>query len=301
MHETLSSEFVGYVDRVETNLDRTRVRGWAVSLSEEAGWELAAAGESFSPTHDRPDVANWYKTSDPRYVCCGFDFSIPYPGPHLTLSARALDGEYELFQLKVPDPAPLSRLTMNPLSAPQVLIVDNFYENPDAVRDFALKQDFGENKNYFRGRRSVQRFLFPGLKERFETLLNAKIKRWEDMSVNGVFQYCTSQDALVYHADTQNYAGTVYLTPNAPPSCGTSLYRSRVYPSVRRFPQQGYSYDQIFPTGHFDRTKFELVDLIGNVYNRLVMWDAKLLHSASEYFGDQQANSRLFHLFFFDI
>ena len=49
-----------------------------------AGWELAAAGESFSPTQGRLDVAEWYETSDPRYARCGFDFSIPYPGSHLT-------------------------------------------------------------------------------------------------------------------------------------------------------------------------------------------------------------------------
>ena len=110
MHETLSSEFIGYVDGVETDLDRTRVRGWAVCLSEAtAGWELAAAGESFSPTQGRLDVAKWYETSDPRYARCGFDFSIPYPGPRLTLSARASGREYELFHLKVPDSAPLSR------------------------------------------------------------------------------------------------------------------------------------------------------------------------------------------------
>ena len=88
--------------RDESRIARGGVRGWAVCLSEPAGWELVAAGESFSPTQDRPDVAKWYKTSDPRYARCGFDLSIPYPGPGLTLSARAPEREYKLFQLKVP-------------------------------------------------------------------------------------------------------------------------------------------------------------------------------------------------------
>ena len=46
---------------------------------------------------------------------------------------------------------------------------------------------------------------------------------------------------------------------------------------------------------------YEKVDEVGNVYNRLVLWDAQLIHAASEYFGDNPENSRLFHLFFFNI
>ena len=53
-------------------------------------------------------------------------------------------------------------------------------------------------------------------------------------------------------------------------------------------------------TGFYDKTKFELVDTAGNVFNRLVLFDAKCIHSANEYFGTNLTNSRLFHLFFFD-
>ena len=56
----------------------------------------------------------------------------------------------------------------------------------------------------------------------------------------------------------------------------------------------------IFKNNFYDKTDLEVVDVVGNVYNRLVIWDAKLIHAASEYFGDQKENSRLFHMFFFD-
>jgi hypothetical protein len=58
--------------------------------------------------------------------------------------------------------------------------------------------------------------------------------------------------------------------------------------------------ERIFAGGFFDRTRFEEVDRIGNVYNRLVLWNAKMIHAASGYFGQTIANSRLFQLFFFD-
>ena len=49
-----------------------------------------------------------------------------------------------------------------------------------------------------------------------------------------------------------------------------------------------------------DGTPFEPVDVLGNVYNRLVIFDAQCIHSASEYFGTVKENCRLWQMFFFD-
>jgi hypothetical protein len=43
-----------------------------------------------------------------------------------------------------------------------------------------------------------------------------------------------------------------------------------------------------------------LVDTVGNIFNRLVIFDGGLIHSASDYFGWDIASSRLFHMFFFN-
>jgi len=51
---------------------------------------------------------------------------------------------------------------------------------------------------------------------------------------------------------------------------------------------------------HLDGTPFEPVDVLGNVYNRLVLFDASAIHSASEYFGTVKENCRLWQMFFFD-
>jgi hypothetical protein len=302
MHETRSPEFIGYVDRLDTDLGMTSIRGWVVGLKENvSGCEYFVGDQALLVDQERKDVAEWYKTGDEKYVQCGFEVAIPYPGPSLRVWARNGGTEFPIFDVQVPESVPVPEIKLTTMRPPQFVVVDDFYQDPDAIREFALEQEFREDQNYYRGRRTLKPYLFPGIRERFETLLNTQITRWEDMPVNGVFQYCTSQDALVYHADTQMYAATIYLTPDAPPQCGTSLYRSRAHPKVRRWPQDGYDYAAVFPTGHFDRTKFELIDTVGNVYNRLVIWDAKLLHSASEYFGEKLENSRLFHLFFFDI
>ena len=67
-----------------------------------------------------------------------------------------------------------------PYTIPSFIVVDNFYKNPDAIREFALQQTFQENPNYHKGRRCINpEFRFPGIKERFERILGARIKDWE--------------------------------------------------------------------------------------------------------------------------
>ena len=52
---------------------------------------------------------------------------------------------------------------------------------------------------------------------------------------------------------------------------------------------------------HLNKENWETVDSIGNVYNRLVIFNAQYIHSVSEYFGEDITNSRLFQLFFFNL
>ena len=52
--------------------------------------------------------------------------------------------------------------------------------------------------------------------------------------------------------------------------------------------------------GYYDSTKFDLVDSIGNVFNRLFIFDAQSIHDASQYFGQTMTDSRLFQIFYFD-
>jgi glycosyltransferase involved in cell wall biosynthesis len=178
-------------------------------------------------------------------------------------------------------------------------IVDNFYEDPYAVRKFALEQEFEQNLDYYKGNRTKNQYIVPGTKEAFEKIIGKKITNWtETHGMCGRFQYCTAQDDLVYHCDGQTLAGMIYLTPDAPHSCGTSLFAHK-RTGLRN--ENDFGDVNVFgETGFYDKTKFELVDTAGNVFNRLVLFDAKCIHSANEYFGTDITNSRLFHLFFFD-
>ena len=202
---------------------------------------------------------------------------------------------------KVSEEKNVNSFSVNIQTKPRLWIVDDFYADPHAVREFALKQEFEANLSYYKGSRSANQYDIPGTKEAFEKILGFKIKNWtETHGMCSRFQYCTAEDDLVYHCDSQTWAGMIYLTPDAPYSCGTSLFAHKKTGLRNENDFAEAETDVFSETGFYDRSKFELVDTAGNVFNRLVLFDAKSIHAANEYFGTTKENSRLFHLFFFD-
>jgi mannosyltransferase OCH1-like enzyme len=67
--------------------------------------------------------------------------------------------------------------------------------------------------------------------------------------------------------------------------------KDRNWPHVTNGPQNTYS---------LDYTKWEMVDRIGNVYNRLILYRGDLFHVSLDYFGQNIQDGRLFQTFFFN-
>ena len=199
----------------------------------------------------------------------------------------------------------------NASTIPHLKVVDGFYKDPDAVRAFALEQDYHEDLRHYKGLRTRERYVWPYLREHLQAHLGGvEITDWLDQPANGCFQQTKSSDPLVWHSDTQDYAAAVYLTPNAPVSAGTSFWRNRTH-GCRRPPNHpmergrfadplAVQNDVYSPYNLTHDDDWELVDRIGGVYNRLVIWDASLIHSASSYEGFEDF-TRLVQLFFFSV
>lgn len=180
---------------------------------------------------------------------------------------------------------------------PQLVIVDDFLPNPDEIRQLALAQSYAKMGSA--GKRSMERFHQLVDPTTLEALLHRKIATWEEDDVNGRFQVCTAEDPIVYHADMQTHAAVVFLTPNAPVEAGLTLVQSK-RTGLRRAPTDERDSAATFDGNFFDSTKWQTVDKIGNVYNRLVLWDGGLIHAASCYFGSGFEDCRLFWMFFFN-
>jgi hypothetical protein len=299
-HCSINSDVLWYVDSITEKKDgKYAIQGWIFHRKHQI--KNVFIGSEKVKLYSRTDVAETY--SDNRFPDnTGFkvsinDSSIDTPivitlGDDTEIKIESLSKFFVYY----------SGFNNNHKN---LIVVDNFYYNPDLIREYAInKLDF-QNSDYHRGKRS-NRFVLKGTKERLEHILGRTILNWNSPSyANGVFQYCTSYDPIVYHVDSQQFAGVVFLTPNAPLDSGTATYRSKIT-GATRFEDNDELYEQTFKgvsneLNFYDSTSYEVVDKVANVFNRLVLWDAKAIHAATNYFGDNINNARFFQLFFFDV
>jgi hypothetical protein len=206
----------------------------------------------------------------------------------------ALEGDYAPLVFGSPQ---MGGITMAAKKKPKLWIVEDFYDDPDSVREFALNQKYFDDPGFV-GRRTREQFFFPNIKEKFEQIMGMRITKWEDYQMNGRFQHNVSGETLTWHTDLQRFAGLIYLTPDAPYNSGT---RMAAYKKNRiRHCSDPRIMDCFNQITFKDGTLYEDVDVVGNVYNRLVIYDGGLIHAAQQYFGDCLDNCRLWHMFFFD-
>lgn len=156
-------------------------------------------------------------------------------------------------------------------------IIDNFLDNPDAVRNSALSLNF-ERKGTFPGLRTqrADKDYEKYIQNKLEIIINKPIKEFVQDSF--CFQVCYEHASTWVHKDETDYAGVLYLTPNAPLEAGTGIYTEVA------------------------ENDFELESAIGNVYNRLALYNGRLLHrSIVAGFGNNLQTGRLTQVFFFNV
>ena len=188
-------------------------------------------------------------------------------------------------------------LSINKTFNKNLFIIDNFYNDPDEVRNFALNQiEYKNDIRWYKGMRSTECYRTNEMRQTFENIIGENITNWEQ-GFNGCFQITTAEDPQVYHYDQQKWAAMIYLTPNAPLKSGTRTHVSKL--TGLRHSEQ-HDIDSSFVFGFYDSTKFDIADSAANIYNRLVIMNAKMIHSAGAYFGNSKETGRLTHLFFFD-
>ena len=198
------------------------------------------------------------------------------------------------------------RLKRNPSCG--LIVIDNVYNNAMETRTYILSQEFSVKGNY-PGQRTVS-FANEQLKELIQKYVEPFGGKITDFPIpkddsesskiyNGSFQFTTCRDRSWVHIDGHNnWAGVLYLTPDAPLSSGTAFYEfydgSNCVADINLLNNKNETdkYSQ-------DMTKWKLVDRIGNIFNRLILFNSNRFHMSMDYFGDKKENGRLFQVFFF--
>lgn len=157
-----------------------------------------------------------------------------------------------------------------------IFVVDNFLPKPDLVREQVVKLEFSTSGS-FPGKRSfsADNDFQMYIKTRIEDIMNVKVTDW--LMDSFCFQLCYEGEKSWVHKDESQWAGVLYLTPNAPQESGTGIYTE---------PTAG---------------EFELQDAIANIYNRLILYRGDMLHSSLlPGFGNTPETGRLTQVFFFN-
>jgi hypothetical protein len=187
-----------------------------------------------------------------------------------------------------------------------LIVIDDFYANPMEVRNFALNQQFNITGN-FPGFRTTS-LLNDTIKEAIQYVMYpfaGEIVDWFEDGHTGAFQYTTEDHHSWIHSDGGvQWAGVLYLTPNAPLSAGTGFYRHKKT-KIDRFVHLTETptekdLSNSYLTDYKDITKWELTDEVSNKFNRLILYDATLFHKSMDYFGKNLYDGRLFQVFFFN-
>ena len=187
-----------------------------------------------------------------------------------------------------------------------IIVIDGFYNKPMETRNYILTQEFSVSGNY-PGKRTIsyandhlkdilQKYVLPfGGK-----IIDFKMPTETDKNVyNGSFQYTTSRDRSWIHTDKfNNWAGVLFMTPNAPPSAGTAFYKYKDGTTCEADVKLMDNLKEL-DTNSQDMTKWIKIDEIGNVFNRLILFNSTKYHMSMDYFGTNKENGRLFQVFFF--
>ena len=197
-----------------------------------------------------------------------------------------------------------------------LLVVDDFYENPDQLRQQVLAQPF-ESRDpsaYHSGNNSQFPMLLKGTDEVFSWLTREPVTGMPNYG-HGKWRLSVQGDSRKgdIHVDPGTWSGIVYLTSekHIPPDQGTEFFRhiesnTTCAPLTDREAHDRFGLkdsktvlEEIIQRDGTDRTKWRLIQRVPMKFNRLVLFRPWQWHAASSDFGDGPETGRLIQILFF--
>ncbi len=194
-----------------------------------------------------------------------------------------------------------------------IIVIDDFLENPDSIREYALAQRYelygGKN---WPGRDSSE---IHGEEEMTQACSEVVGEKLVAKPENKTCYFRHSMPGQLgsqhIHFDPNPgliWAGVLYLTPIVHPTAGTKFWKHirtgwDKAPTLDQASKHGiHSHEDMvkfFEEEGKDVSKWIELDNVAFKYNRLVMFNPFLWHSNGDLFGTHHDNARLVQLFFF--
>lgn len=202
------------------------------------------------------------------------------------------------------------------MTAWPTICADNFYNDPDKVREFALSLDYAPSKDgSWPGKRTSElveiddKFMAKfchKLISYFFDLESTQI-RWKISSQFQLIEpYDNNKDSIKnsgwIHYDNALFGGLIYLNKNPNPLSGTSLYKAidpNKYDTTQAAKHEFYltgdykNYEKLL--ANHNKNYIETVKFT-NQYNRLIGFDSSIPHRADSFVIDDEP--RLTQVFF---
>jgi hypothetical protein len=193
----------------------------------------------------------------------------------------------------------------------RMYIVDNFYTDPDQIRNYVLSSNKNEESNgNYAGVMSVDSFLTQEHLDIISTLIGNKVI--PSTSFTGKFRFTKEKDEYQQdiHFDPygNSWAGVVYLTPNIEDTDGTIFWKHKktglesIPRTLKGINQYGWKdtddLKTFLTTEGVDHSCWNKTMVVPYKYNRMVIFRPWMFHSPGSSFGDTFENCRLIQTFF---
>jgi len=190
-----------------------------------------------------------------------------------------------------------------------VTVIDNFFEFPDGVREFALKQEFQKSDD---GR-------WPGSRTKCISQISPELFNSFCKKIFGIFYNfnytkldwnveCTFQKVSPFinesnslfnagwiHSDVESiFSGIVYLNKNFPPETGTSIYKPILDENELEFSiEEKCAYylgekitdEEYLAAIQKNNNQFEESIRVSNVFNRLMVFEGGEYHGVPSFYS----------------
>jgi Family of unknown function (DUF6445) len=193
------------------------------------------------------------------------------------------------------------------------LVVDDFLDNAEALRQYALTLDYPPQDALFPGRNSLQRINIEGLAGTVSSIVGEALVPAPPPESHAKTRLTLAGDKGRgrVHVDKSHWSGILYLS--GPQDCcgGTEFFRHKAT-GLDHFPFSKQELDRCGFQSHADahrvlidedgtdESAWEPLMTVPMRFNRLLLLRPWLFHTAGPGFGDRPENGRLVYLMFFN-